>query len=152
MISIFVMELDQPLNDFFGRVRVDARVPTGAGATTGFTPLAGSNWQNVDDAAPDDDTTYSSATTVVTDTFVVQDAPVAGATIFGVQHNLSMKKSDAGVCTVAPVIRHSGADNVGSNINPSTSYGLAVNQTTQVHQLSGLKLISMHEFGYKRTV
>jgi hypothetical protein len=112
-----------PWNAFLGDCRVDVRNPTAAGATTGWTPSTGSNWQNVDDAAPNDDTDYNStSTTNAVDTFVVQDAPVVGATIFGIQHCLSMKKMDAGTCSVAPVVRHSGVDYVGSDISPSTSY------------------------------
>src|SRR4029450_12895211 len=52
-----------PWNDFLGDCRVDARVPTGAGATTAWTPSTGANWQNVDDANPDDDSTYNSTPT-----------------------------------------------------------------------------------------
>lgn len=39
--------------------------PTGAGASTQWTPSAGSNWQNVDDGVvPDDDTTYNASATL----------------------------------------------------------------------------------------
>jgi len=144
-----------PWNAFLGDVRVDARYPTGAGATTGWTPLASTNWSNVDDTAPDDDTTYNSAASVLTDTFVVQDAPVVGATIYGVQHCISMKKMDAGTASVAPVIRHSSVDNVGSNINPGTSYnyGLAVNQTNPGTSAAWTEAgFNAAEFGYKKTV
>lgn len=143
-----------PWNDFLGDCRVDTRNPTAAGATTGFTPSTGSNWQNVDDTAPDDDTTYNSASGVATDTFVVQDAPVVGATIYGVQHNINMKKTDAGVCTVASVIRHSGTDNVGSNISPGTgyAYGTAINQTNPGTSAAWTEAgFNAAEFGYKRT-
>jgi hypothetical protein len=116
-----------PWNAFLGDLRVDVRVPTGAGTTTGWTPSAGANWQNVDDAAPDDDTTYNGTATVdAIDTFVVQDAAVAGATIYGVQQCLSMKKMDAGTCTVAPVIRHSGTNLVGAAIAPGTTYAYSL--------------------------
>lgn len=46
-------------------VASETEVPTGAGATTQWTPSAGSNWQNVDDAvgAPDADSTYNESST-----------------------------------------------------------------------------------------
>ena len=112
-----------PLNDFLGDVRVDARYPTGAGATTGWTPSAAPNWSCVDDPTPNDDTDYvSAASTSLKDTYTVQDAPVAGGTLYGVQLLLSVKKTDAGTCTVVPVVRHSTLDYPGASINPGTTY------------------------------
>src|SRR5262252_3237638 len=63
---------------------------------------AGSNFQNVDDATPNADTDYNQATGVATDTFVVQDVPVTGAILYGVQHCMITKKSDAKAATIAP--------------------------------------------------
>ena len=51
---------------FSGRLsdqhRIRTLVPTANGDTNNFTPSAGSNYQNVDDATSDDDTTYNSST------------------------------------------------------------------------------------------
>jgi hypothetical protein len=142
-----------PWNTFLGDCRVDARVPTAPGATTGFTPSTGANWQNVDDAAPNDDTDYNSAASVLTDTFTVQDAPVAGATIYGVQHCIAAKKTDAGVGTIAPVVRHSGVDNVGTSISPGTTYayGLVVQSVNPGTSAAWTEAgFNAAEFGYKR--
>ena len=143
-----------PWNDFLGDCRVDPRYPTAAGATTGFTPSTGANWENVDEIAPDDDTTYNSAAAVATDTFVVQNAPVAGATIYGIQHNINAKKTDAGTVTIAPVIRHSGVDNIGTNMAPSISYSFLC-QIAATNPGTGLQWVEADfnaaEFGYKRT-
>jgi hypothetical protein len=143
-----------PWNTFLGDCRVDVRLPTAAGATTGWTPLAGANWQNVDDAAPDDDTTYNSTSTVgATDTFTVQDAPVAGATLYGVQHCLSLKKMDAGACTIAPVVRHSSTDYAGTAIAPTTAYayGRVINQTNPGTAAQWTEAgFNAAEFGYTR--
>lgn len=112
-----------PWNDMLGDVRVDPRQPTAAGATTGWTPSAGNNWQNVDELPPNDDGDYNSAASAsLTDTFTVQDVPVAGATIYGVQVNLTSRKTDAGTCTIAPVIRHSSVDYQGTAFAPGTGY------------------------------
>jgi hypothetical protein len=142
-----------PYNTFLGDCRVDGRRGTAPGATTGWTPSTGANWQNVDDTAPDDDTTYNSAaSTGLTDTFVTEDAPVAGATIYGIQHNISMKKSDAGICTIAPVIRHSGVDNAGSSMSPGTSYAYGLQIATEI--APGVAITESNfnaaEFGYTR--
>jgi hypothetical protein len=144
-----------PWNAVLGDCRVDARYPTAAGATTGWTPSAGSNWQNVDDLTPNDDTDYNSTLTVnAVDTFVTQDAPVSGAAIYGVQHCLYMKKTDVGTCTVAPVIRHAGVDNPGAALSPSTGYGFGL-QVAQTNPGTGAQWteagFNAAEFGYKRT-
>jgi hypothetical protein len=118
-----------PANDFLGDVRVDARYPTAEGASSAWTPLSGTdNALMVDDpGAPDDDTTYNSTPTVgATDTHVTQDAPIPGGALLGVQVCLSLKKSDAGTCSVAPVVRHGSTDYPGTAVNPGTAYNYAV--------------------------
>lgn len=142
-----------PWNTFLGDCRVDARVPTAPGATTGWTPSTGANWACVDDAAPNDDTDYTTAAAAgLTDTFVVQDAPAA-ATIYGVQHCLAMKKTDAGVCTVAPVVRHGSTDYPGTAVAPATDYGyLLVPQATNPGTSAQWTEAGFNaaEFGYTR--
>jgi hypothetical protein len=145
-----------PWNDCLGDCRVDACFPTAAGATTGWTPSAGANWQCVDDAAPNDDTDYTSAAAApLTDTFVVADAPVAGATIYGVQHCLSVKKLDAGAATIAPVIRHAGVDYPGADLSPGTAYAFAL-QVAAVNPGTSAQWTAAHfnsaEFGYRKTL
>lgn len=145
-----------PWNTFLGDCRVDVRAPTAEGASSAWTPSTGTdNALTVDEAAPNDDTDYNAAvTTGLTDTFVVPDAPVAGATIFGVQHCLAMKKMDAGVCTVAPVIRHGGTDYVGANLSPVTSYAYGL-QIAQTNPGTGAQWteadFNAAEFGYRKT-
>ena len=143
-----------PWNTFLGDCRVDVRRPIAAGATTGWTPLAGANWQAVDDAAPDDDATYTAATAVgLTDTFVVEDAPVAGVPVYGVQVNVTMKKTDSGTCSVAPVIRHGGTDQIGAAIAPGTAYanGRAVYATNPGTSTAWTTTeFNAAEFGYRR--
>jgi hypothetical protein len=114
--------------DFLGDVSAYWHPVTGAGANTGFTPSTGANWQNVDDTAPDGDSTCNTATAPgQKDTFVLTDLIPTGAQILCVQHVMSNKKTGAGLCTIGPVIRHSGTDNVGASPGPSTAYAF---QTT----------------------
>lgn len=144
-----------PHNDFLGDIRVDARYATAEGANSGWTPLSGSdNALMVDETAPDDDTTYNAATVVnLVDTHIVQDAPVVGAPVYGVQVCVSHKKANAGSCSIAPVVRHSGTDNVGTTVASGTSYSYAV----QTYGLNpGISAawteadFNAAEFGYKR--
>jgi hypothetical protein len=112
-----------PWNGFLGDCRVDARVPTGAGAITQWTPLTGLNWENVDDVTPDGDATYNVAAAAgMTDTYAMQDAPVAGGQILGVQLLWNLKKMDAGPCAVTPVIRQGTTTLPGAAQNPGTGY------------------------------
>lgn len=103
-------------NDFLGDVKVETLHPAAAGAHTDFTPSAGSNYQNVDDAAPDDDTTYnSSATAAAKDTFALGDL-VASGVVRGVQHDMRLRKDDAGGRTAHALLRSGGADAAGSDV------------------------------------
>lgn len=147
-----------PWNNFIGDCRVDARFPMGPGASSGWAPSAGANWQNVDDAAPNDDTDYNTgATANLTDTFVVQDAPVPGAAIYGVQHNLGVRKLDAGACGVGAVVRYGSppVDYVSADIPISTAYTNArvVQQTCPATNAPWVEAdFNASEFGYKKTL
>lgn len=145
-----------PWNDFLGDCRVEASMPTAAGANTGWTPSSGTNWQCVDDATPNDDTDYTAAATVgVTDTFVIPDLLVAGTVVYGVQHCISAKKADAGGAAIAPIIRHGGVDYAGGNLAPNTGYNV-LKQIAQVNPGTGVQWtqadFNAAEFGYRRTV
>lgn len=143
-----------PLNDFLGDCRVDKRIPTADGAVADWTPLSGTRASNVDDAAPDDDTTYNSTLTAgATDTFVVEDAPVVGATVYGVQLNVGWKKADAGGCVVAPIIRSGGTNYPGPTVNPGTTYfytswPVGLNPATSAPWTEAA--YNAAEFGYRR--
>jgi hypothetical protein len=140
-------------NDFLGDCRVDVRLPTGPGATTGWTPSAGANWECVDDTVPNDDTDHNTiGTSGAIDTFPVPDAP-PDVTIHGVQFNLTAKKTDAGLCSIAAVVRHGGADYAGPPKNPGTTFAnlmtiLPVNPGTSASWTEAE--FNAAEFGYKR--
>ena len=110
-----------PANNFLYPYRMDPSYVTGAGTTTMFTPSAGANWQNVDED-PVNTTDYNTSTAAADkDTFVTQDAPVAGV-LLGYQVNVFCQKTDAGVCTVAAVIRSGGTDYVSAAQAVSTTF------------------------------
>jgi hypothetical protein len=96
---------------FLGECRVDVHWPNGAGATAGWTPSAGSNYQCVDDATPNGDTDYVSTSTLnALDTYALEDFKVPGGTIQGVQVNLSARATSLGTAQIAAALRQSSTD------------------------------------------
>jgi hypothetical protein len=107
----------------FGDRAVQLILPNGAGGDTGFTPLSGANYTNVDEAPSDGDTSYVYSSTPGTkDTYTLQDLPVAADAVEGIVWKSVARKTDAGTRTIAPVLRISATDYVGTTQNPSTSY------------------------------
>ena len=84
-------------NDFLGEVIVRTLLPTGAGTYTQWTPSAGSNYENVDETTPDDDTTYN-ATGVLDnqDSFAVGNLPDSQVAVHGVKTRVITRKEGAG--------------------------------------------------------
>lgn len=98
-------------NDFLGDCYVETLYPTGPGNVNLWTPSAAPNWSCVDDAVPNDDTDYLSATIVgVRDTFTVTDLASVPPSIKGVQVSALARKTDAGVRTITLVTRSGGSD------------------------------------------
>jgi hypothetical protein len=110
-----------PNNTFLGDVRVQTLLPTGAGASTQWTPSVGNNWDNVNDA-PYSAATYNSANAAgLRDTYAMSDVNSATDTIFGVQANLLALKTDSGSANVKHVVRSGGTDYSGADRVLSTS-------------------------------
>jgi hypothetical protein len=112
-----------PTNDFLGDVRVEALLPNGAGNTSAWTPSAGSNYQNVDETAPNADTDYNSTSNAGdVDTYNYPSITPASGTVFGVQVNMNARKDDGGTRTIAPVVRSGVTDFVGTSRNIGSTY------------------------------
>ena len=110
-------------NDFLGDRRVGATLVTGDGASTQFTPLSGSNYQNVDESSADGATTYNESSTVGhIDTFTHGAVPLAGATVDAVQLVCQGLKTDAGTVGHKGVLRISSTNYKSSELNPASSY------------------------------
>jgi hypothetical protein len=105
-------------NDYLGDIRVAALLPSGAGNTTQYTPSTGSNYQNVDDAAPDGDSTYNeSSTTSQKDTFAMGNLPTtATGNVKGIQLLTYDRKTDAGSRTLRHVVRTNSTDYESADI------------------------------------
>ena len=106
-----------PNAQWLGDKRLVMRRVNGAGNSAQFTPSAGSNYQNVDDAsAPDGDTTYNESSTVNhVDLFAMESSSPAGALIYGVQPIIVARKTDAGSTSLAYDISHSSTNAFGSD-------------------------------------
>lgn len=121
--DIYILNSDSSgPNTFLGDVQIVSITPSGAGTHTDFTPSAGANYQNVDDVAYDDDTTYNeTSVTGNIDTYAMSDISLSGA-IKGVQFNWVSRKTTAGTRLEAPVIRTNSTDTVGSDVSETDTY------------------------------
>jgi hypothetical protein len=113
-----------PNNDFLGDIRVEAIYSNAAGDDTDYTPSAGSNFQNVDDAGTaDGDTTYNSSTTPGDqDLFNLQSPTTASGIVCCVQPHIIARKTDSGAREIATVIKSGATEDVGPTHTLSTSY------------------------------
>ncbi len=112
-----------PNDDFIGDCRIGAIFPSGAGATTDWTPDSGSNYARVDENPYDDDTSYVQSSTVGNkDTYVYDDVPATFTDIVGCLVNMRAKRTDASTRSIAAVARSNGAEADSSDCALSDSY------------------------------
>jgi hypothetical protein len=113
-------------NDFLGDIRVETLFPNAAGATTNLTrggTDSGNNWDQVNEAAPNDDTDYnSSATAGDKDTYAFTDLVTISGVVYGVQIIARVRKDDAGSRTVATVARSGATEADGPTVGLGTAY------------------------------
>lgn len=104
-------------NDLLGELRVDTIYPSAAGSESDWTPNTGDNYAAVDEAPPDDTTTYvTSSVSGEKDLHTFGDLPdQLGADIYGVAMGVYARKTSAGLTRMRPsfkledaVERHSG--------------------------------------------
>jgi len=109
---------------FHGDCLVETKFATGAGTTTNFTPSAGSNYQNVDEATPDDDTTYNSSVTTGHIDLYTYPALTTGAGAVKAVVTVPVLRNDAaGTVTVQSVYRSGAVNYFGASNNiGSTTY------------------------------
>lgn len=113
--DLVVMDTNGSVNNsFLGDVTVSALYPSGAGTTTGWTPSAGSNYDCVNESAPNDDTDYNATATLdAKDTYAMQDCAV-GADIRAVQILAAVRKGAEGPGQVKLVTRSNSTDYDGT--------------------------------------
>lgn len=139
-------------NDFLGECKVECLFPDGNGANTSWTPSTGVNHAALVDENPaTDDTDYvSSSTAGHKDTFTFGNMATASGTVKGIQITATARKDDVGTRTIAPIIRQSATDYIGTNQNLSTTYTMYL-QTYDVNPATAaaftISEVNADEFG-----
>ncbi len=107
--DVYIADGTAPASTFLGDVRVETLLPNGAGASSQWTPSAGSNWQNVDETPPNGDTDYNSDGTVGDeDRYTHPALPTTVGTVLATQLTYYARKDDAGARSMSGIL-HSGA-------------------------------------------
>lgn len=113
-----------PTNTFLGDCRVEALLPTGNGYSSQWNRLSGSNnYEMVDEASGDGDTTYVYETTANDiDSYAMANLAATSGTVYGVQTVLWARKDDAGIAQVKPHFYISSTPYARTTINLNDSY------------------------------
>lgn len=107
-------DLQSSVNFPLGPCRIPLLKPNGAGSSTDFTASAGSNYQCVDDAAPNNDTDYvASSTAGHDDLYAAENTSLSPATIYGVSVTTVAKYAGTGGLDLAAKTKSSAATETG---------------------------------------
>ena len=111
-------------NDFIGDHQVLTLWPNGDTAQTDWTRNAGAtDYQAIDEADPDDDTTYVAATAAAqVSEYALDDLPATVSAIAAVQLTGRMKKTDAGAAKVQQSLVSGVSEFNGADRNITTAY------------------------------
>lgn len=95
-----------PNNNFLGPIRIYAVLPDANGAPVQWTPLAGTNFSEVNEVPPDGDASYVFSGNVGDlDQYVYHVGAIPPAlVVFGLQHNLVSKLDAAGARLIASTV------------------------------------------------
>lgn len=91
--------------------------PTANGTVNDFTPSTGSNFQNVDDTTPDDDSTYNESSTVGhIDKYATSAAGASPATIYAVVVENEVRRTGNKAMNVRGVLKQGGSTVNGTTV------------------------------------
>lgn len=115
---------DANITGFAGPVKIAYQPINGAGASSEWTPLSGSNYQNVDETTGEDgDTSFvATLTEGAVDLYAVQSFEVVNATVKAVAVHSWLKKMDGLSRPVTPMTYVSGAEYAGDEAETAASY------------------------------
>jgi hypothetical protein len=100
-----------------------AQRPSAAGDSTQWTPSTGSNYQNVDETLPDDDSTYNSdSTSGHLDLYATTDLPTFSGNVLGIDVCGVLRKDTGGTETAKLAVKTNSTVYYGSNITLTNSY------------------------------
>lgn len=119
-------------NDFLGDCRVDTLFPNADGTYSDFTCSTGTtHYALVDETTPNTTDYVDGGTVGNRDSFGLTDlATLASQTIYGVQVNVAANKDDAGVKSLAPMVRSSTTNADGT----SAALGLTQRFISQIFE------------------
>lgn len=142
-------------NSSLGDCKIETLYPDGAGNYSQWSPTGGaSNYLCVDDAQPDDDSTYvATSGTDFKDSYTMDDLATAQGTIYAVQSCVFVKKDDAATVTIDPMFRISSTDYQVSGVGLTTDYTYGFNLLQRSPATDGLWTVSevnSLEFGYNK--
>ena len=145
-----------PANNFLGDVRVATLFPT-ANAGVHFTPLAGTNFSEINEHQMDSDASYNFSTTAGDEDFFTFD-PLENTVskIYGIQLTGAWRKDDGGMRVIDQVVKTGGTEYLSPDhsvpdnfyayftdlwiLNPNTSVNWTLTDVNNI--LAGYKLIS----------
>lgn len=108
---------------FLGDVRVQTLHPIANYGTPSWTPLAATNWQEVDEPNADGDATYNSTATVgATDRFSFEAMSETVSNVLAVQVTGAYRKDDAGTRLVSQLLNSAGAEVTGAAYSIPQTY------------------------------
>ena len=109
-----------PGNARLGDSIVETLNPSGVGAEAEWTPSAGANQENVDEATPDDDTTYNSSGVVGDDDrFAMDNLVNVPSTVFAVQINGMFRLENSGARDVRLKAHDGVTEGQSADFSPS---------------------------------
>ena len=108
--------------DWVGDSFVRPRWPAAVGSDADFTPTAGANWENVDDASPDGDSTVNQSNTVGHRDLLTVGALDIPGRIITKQWQAVAKKNDAGARTFKGLSTLSGQEDETAEFSLGTGY------------------------------
>ena len=117
---------DVIISDTFAQIGpaiIQTLYPTGAGATTQWTPLAGANYAAVDETTGDGDTTYVSTSTLNNiDTYAFGNLAANSGAVLAVAVNVVGRTDGGGAPQITPVLRPGSTDRLGTGVIQTAAY------------------------------
>jgi hypothetical protein len=159
MCDLYLADLTAPLpNDvhgFMGDGSVQTILPTGVGAAAAWVPNVSVNWDAVNEAVPDDDTTFVSTATIgAVDTYAFGD--LSGVqSVAAAQVSVLARMSTGGSATLEPLVRQGGINYAGVQRGiTATAYDRFALQPMDVNPATTVPFtvdeINLAEFGVRR--
>lgn len=143
------------VTDVVGPVVIERLLPTGAGSSTQFTPLSGSNFENVDDGSADDDTSYNSTSTSGNKDLFTHDGITGSVgSVHAVQLTTRIKKVSPGTRTIGSITRVGGTEATNGDFGAIAGSYLFNSQFQELDPNGAAwteSSVNSMEFGYELT-